>query len=139
MSYDKAMKHHANIRKCKKQSNNHFGFAVGSEWKAARSTDYGSAFMNVRDWWKERKLGLSRVKRKDLYEAIREQIALLRIMSPKFFRIFCASIAVSKRGGFMQPDGSWGEKMTAAKFDPAFRAAGLWPDNVPADAVWKVS
>lgn len=94
--------------------------------------------MHVRDWWADRKLSMTKEQRQYLRECIREQVAILKSLDPKYFRIFSASSAVGKSGGYMQPDGTWGDKVTGARFEPAQWASDFWPDNLPADAVWKV-
>lgn len=83
MSYEKAMKHTANVRKCKKQANNYMGFDTGSgRWPSIRSTEFGEAYISVRDWFKDRHLS-GKDKAQYTRECIREQIAVLRKYQPK--------------------------------------------------------
>lgn len=134
------MKHHANIRKCKMQGRMYFGMDTGSgHWPSIRSTEYGAAFMHVRDWLKDRKFAMGDKKQMQfLREIIREQIDIMRKLDPKYFLVFCASKIDLFGGGYLQPDGSWGEKKTGACFETELRWSGFWPDNLPADAAWKV-
>jgi hypothetical protein len=72
MSYAKAMKHHNNIKKCKKQSNMFMGFDTGTVWKNTTP----QCFDDIRRWFKERNVTGNKSY---IRECIREQIALARI------------------------------------------------------------
>lgn len=135
MSYNKAMRHHANLLKCKKQGNNYFGFDTGSgRWPSIWSTEYGSAYMSLRLWFKDRHFE-PKEKRQYLRECIREQIAIMRKYKPKALCIFSASKTDLFGGGFMQINGRWGDKKDCVTFEPKTRWIGM-PDDLPADAVW---
>lgn len=78
MSYEKAMKHHRNVRKCRKQANNHFGFDTGSgHWPSGRAHPYMGRIMEIRDWFPDRNRGTAE-ERKLCRECIRESIAAAR-------------------------------------------------------------
>lgn len=80
MSYEKAMKHTRNIRKCRKQSNNYMGFDTGSgKWPSARSNPYLARILEIREWFKLRNKG-SAETRKHKRECIREAICDARAL-----------------------------------------------------------
>lgn len=71
MSYDKAMKHTRNVRKCRKQARQYMGFDTGSgRWPSSRSTPHMAAWLSVRDWFKERHRGDKAYNRECIREAI---------------------------------------------------------------------
>lgn len=83
MSYEKAMKHTRNVRKCRKQANNYMGFDTGSgHWPSIRSTEFGEAYVSVREWFRDRHLW-DKEQAQHTRECIREQIAVLRKYKPK--------------------------------------------------------
>jgi hypothetical protein len=138
MSYEKAMKHHANVRKCKKQGNNYFGFDTGSgHWPSFRATEYGEAFLSVREWFRDRKYHTG-AERKHFAECIKEQIRTLRRLSPKAYYIHAKSKVDMFSEGFLCVDGSWGNKKAAAKFTQEQRSSMAMPRGMPVDAVWLV-
>lgn len=77
MSYEKAMRHAGNVRKCRKQSRNYMGFDAGSgAWPNARRNPLVAREIEVREWYKERHRG----DKQYLRECIREAIADVRAM-----------------------------------------------------------
>lgn len=80
MSYAKAMKHHANIRKCKKQAANHFGFDSSTIVETAQSRDAIYLLTNIKLWFKTRHEHQSGLRQQLQYnrECIREAIAEYR-------------------------------------------------------------
>lgn len=77
MSYDKAMRHTGNVRKCRKQSRMYMGFDTGSgSWPNARRNPLFARELEVREWFKDRHRGNSQYNR----ECIREAIADVRKM-----------------------------------------------------------
>lgn len=75
MSYEKAMKHTRNVRKCRKQSRQYMGFDTGSgHWPGVGQSPYLMALLEVRRWFKERHRGDPAYNR----ECIREAIARCR-------------------------------------------------------------
>ncbi len=77
MSYDKAMRHAANVRKCRKQSRNYMGFDAGTgSWPNARRSPLRAREIEVGEWFKERHRG----DKQYLRECIREAIADVRAM-----------------------------------------------------------
>lgn len=82
MSYAKAMKHTRNVRKCRKQSKMYMGFNTGliGNFPSFRSTAYGAALCEVRDWFRQRNDdGME--KRQYNRECVRE--ALARLLTAK--------------------------------------------------------
>ena len=58
MSYEKAMKHHRNIRKCKKQRGMYLGFAVSDEpWINPRRDPETALVIEIREGFKYRRPG----------------------------------------------------------------------------------
>ena len=83
MSYGKAMKHTANVRKCKKQSRNYMGFDTGSgAWPNVRRNPIFARELEVREWFKDRHNGDKQYAR----ECIREAIEDVRSMRKHFQR-----------------------------------------------------
>lgn len=77
MSYEKAMRHAANVRKCRKQSRNYMGFDAGTgSWPNARRSPLRAREIEVGEWFKERHRG----DKQYLRECIREAIADVRAM-----------------------------------------------------------
>lgn len=74
MSYEKAMKHTANVRKCRKQSRQYMGFDTGSWGRNPRQNPYMAALLEVREWFASRHRGDSQYNR----ECIRESVAECR-------------------------------------------------------------
>lgn len=75
MSYEKAMRHAANVRKCKKQSRNYLGFDAGSgSWPNPRRNPLRAREIEVAEWFRDRHRGDSQYNR----ECIREAIADVR-------------------------------------------------------------
>lgn len=73
MSYEKAMRHTRNVKKCRRQSRQYMGFDTGSgEWKNPRSNPYMAAWINVREWFRSRHVGDSQYNRECIREAIAE-------------------------------------------------------------------
>jgi len=73
MSYEKAMKHSANVRKCRKQSHQYMGFDTGTgSWPNPRRNPYMAALLEVREWFKTRHQGDSKYNRECIREAIAE-------------------------------------------------------------------
>lgn len=82
MSYEKAMKHSANVRKCKKQARNYMGFDTGSgSWPNVRRNPYMAALLEVREWFKGRHHGNPQYNRECIREAIAECRHQKRLMS----------------------------------------------------------
>lgn len=77
MSYEKAMKHASNVRKCKKQARNYMGFDTGSgSWPNPRRNPVFARELEVREWFKDRHRGDRQYAR----ECVREAIADVRAM-----------------------------------------------------------
>lgn len=73
MSYEKAMKHSANVRKCKKQSRQYMGFDAGTGfWPNPRRNPYMAALLEVREWFRDRHRGNAQYNRECIREAIAE-------------------------------------------------------------------
>lgn len=72
MSYDKAMRHSANIRKCKKQGSMHFGFDSSTVQESSFSREATILLMNVKSWFRERHDGDRAYNRDCIREAIQE-------------------------------------------------------------------
>lgn len=80
MSYEKAMRHAANVRKCRKQARNYMGFDAGSgSWPNPRKNPLRAREIEVGEWFKERHRG----DKQYLRECIREAIADVRTMRQK--------------------------------------------------------
>jgi len=78
MSYAKAMKHARNVRKCRKMSNMYMGFDTGSgRWPSIRSTPYGRAMCEIRDWYPRRNEGDAATRQYNR-ECIREAVQSMR-------------------------------------------------------------
>ncbi len=83
MSYEKAMRHTRNVKKCRKQRNNYMGFDTGSgKWPSARSNPYLARILEINDWFKFRNIGSTEDK-KHTRECIREAIADARVLIKK--------------------------------------------------------
>lgn len=77
MSYKKAMKHAANVRKCRKQSRNYMGFDAGTgSWPNPRRSPLRAREIEVCEWFKDRHRG----DKQYIRECIRETIADVRAM-----------------------------------------------------------
>jgi hypothetical protein len=76
MSYEKAMRHHANVKKTKKQASMHFGFDTNSVQETSFNREANCLLMNVRAWFRERHEGNSSYNRECVREAIDEYRAL---------------------------------------------------------------
>lgn len=73
MSYAKAMKHTANVRKCRKQSRMYMGFDAGTgSWPNVRRNPYMAALLEVREWFRTRHHGDKKYTRECIREAIQE-------------------------------------------------------------------
>lgn len=73
MSYEKAMKHSANVRKCRKQARQYMGFDTGTgAWPNPRRNPYMASLLEVREWFAMRHLGDSQYNRECIREAIAE-------------------------------------------------------------------
>lgn len=73
MSYEKAMKHSANVRKCRKQSGMYMGFDAGTgSWPNPRRNPYIAALLEVREWFSNRHSGDKQHNRECIREAIAE-------------------------------------------------------------------
>lgn len=73
MSYEKAMKHTANVRKCRKQSRQYMGFDTGSSWgRNPRQNPYMAALLEVREWFATRHFGDLQYNRECIREAVAE-------------------------------------------------------------------
>lgn len=71
MSYEKAMKHTANVRKCRKQSRQYMGFDTGSSWgKNPRQNPHFARLLEVREWFATRHRGDSQYNRECIREAV---------------------------------------------------------------------
>lgn len=71
MSYEKAMKHSRNVRKCRKQARQYMGFDAGTgRWPSVRSNPYMVALLNVREWFRTRHVGNFAYNRECVIEAI---------------------------------------------------------------------
>jgi hypothetical protein len=78
MSYEKAMRHARNVRKCRQQRRTHFGFDTGSgRWPSVWSSPTYAARLHIRDWWPYRNTGTPE-QREHIRACIREQIGILR-------------------------------------------------------------
>jgi hypothetical protein len=72
MSYVKAMRHHANIRKRKKQSTMYFGFDSGTIKESPSQRQASILLMNIKNWFAARHDGDSAYNRDCVREAIQE-------------------------------------------------------------------
>ncbi|NOS75368.1 MAG: hypothetical protein HOP36_12710 [Methyloglobulus sp.] len=78
MSYNKAMKHWKNIRKCKKQQHQYFGFACFTErTPSVWSNPAFACRLNIRNWVPDRNEGDAE-KRAYARDCIRSEIATAR-------------------------------------------------------------
>lgn len=72
MSYAKAMRHNANVRKRKKQSTMHFGFDSSTIKESPSQRQASILLMNIKNWFGERHDGNSAYNRDCVREAIQE-------------------------------------------------------------------
>jgi hypothetical protein len=80
MSYEKAMKHWRNIRKCKKQQHQYFGFDCSDKpTPSVWSNPYMCCILNIHYWFPDRNEGDAE-KRAYNRSSIREQIAEARVI-----------------------------------------------------------
>lgn len=79
MSYEKAMRHNANTRKCKKQGSMHFGFDSSTIKESTFQREASILLMNIKSWFKERHEGDLSYNRDCVREAIQEYRALFTI------------------------------------------------------------
>lgn len=84
MSYEKAMRHAGNVRKCRKQSRQYLGFDAGSgSWPNPRRNPYLAALLEVREWFATRHQGNAQYNRECIREAIAECRKQLAAMAAK--------------------------------------------------------
>jgi hypothetical protein len=78
MSYEKAMKHWRNIRKCKKQQHQYFGFdCFPKNTPSAWSIPVFACTMNIKNWFSGRNSGDAE-QRARIRSIIRDEIKDLR-------------------------------------------------------------
>lgn len=57
MSYEKAMKHTGNVRKCRKQAGQYMGFETGGAWPNPRRNPLVARQIEVLEWFRQRHFG----------------------------------------------------------------------------------
>jgi len=80
MSYEKAMKHTANVRKCRKQASMHFGFDSSQITESPLSRRRTNKLLNIGAWFKERHTHSDKAY---LRECISQEIAEYRSLFNK--------------------------------------------------------
>lgn len=82
MSYEKAMRHTANVRKVKRQARQYMGFDTGSgSWPNPRRNPYMAALLEVREWFKRRHQGNQQYNRECICEAVTECRLQMQLMA----------------------------------------------------------
>lgn len=73
MSYEKAMRHGRNVRKCRKQSRQYMGFAVATTpWPNPRRNPTVGLLIQIAEWFRSRHEGDPAYNRECIQEAIQE-------------------------------------------------------------------
>jgi hypothetical protein len=87
MSYEKAMKHSRNVRKCRKQSGNYMGFDAGTgAWPNPRRNPETRLILQLRDWLKMRHFDDAAHNRACIRESIAELRELRTTPKPEPYR-----------------------------------------------------